>query len=67
MASSGLRDPRPHAARGAEPGPTLRGDGPLRAIEPAVYVEALTGQTVGRDRKVHCPFHQDANPEPPRL
>lgn len=59
---AGLRDPRPLAARGAEPGPALRRDDPLRAIEPALYVEALTSQTVDRDRKVHCPFHEDANP-----
>jgi hypothetical protein len=29
-------------------------------IEPAVYVEALTGQVVPRGRKVTCPFHEDA-------
>jgi hypothetical protein len=46
----------------AEPGPALRRDDPLRAIEPTVYVEALTGQAIGRDRKVRCPFHEDASP-----
>jgi hypothetical protein len=45
-----------------EPGPGLQRDDPLRAIEPAVYVELLTRQRVGRDRKVHCPFHEDASP-----
>jgi hypothetical protein len=45
-----------------EPGPALRRDDPLRAIEPAVYVEALTGQRVGGDRKVPCPFHDDTSP-----
>jgi hypothetical protein len=32
---------------------------PLRALDPAIYVEALTGQAVGRSRKVSCPFHTD--------
>jgi hypothetical protein len=35
---------------------------PLLAIEPAVYVGALTGRTVGRDGKVACPFHPDRTP-----
>jgi hypothetical protein len=35
---------------------------PLHAIEPAVYVEALTGRKVGREGKVACPFHPDNNP-----
>ena len=48
--------------RGPEPGPALSRGDPLRAIEPAVYVELLTGQRVGRDRKVACPFHEDATP-----
>lgn len=59
---AGLRDPRPDAGRKAEPGPALRRGDPLRAIEPAIYVEALTGQRVGRTRKVHCPFHEDVDP-----
>jgi hypothetical protein len=33
------------------------GDDPLRRVAPAVYVQALTGLTVGRDGKVSCPFH----------
>jgi hypothetical protein len=32
-------------------------DDPLRRVAPAVYVQALTGLTVGRDGKVSCPFH----------
>lgn len=53
----------PHTIfRSREPGPTLRRGDPLRAIEPAIYVEALTGQRVGRSRKVSCPFHDDATP-----
>lgn len=34
----------------------------LRAIEPAGYVETLTGRAVGRDGKVCCPFHPDSTP-----
>jgi hypothetical protein len=37
-------------------------DDPLRRIPPAVYVPALTGQSVGRDGKVSCPFHEDRTP-----
>jgi hypothetical protein len=58
----GLPELAPRERPRAEPGPALRGDDPLRAIEPAIYVEALTGQSVGRDRKVRCPFHEDASP-----
>jgi hypothetical protein len=50
------------AGRGPDPGPALRTGDPLRSLEPAVYVEALTGQRVGRNRKVSCPFHEDATP-----
>lgn len=32
-------------------------DDPLLLVTPAEYVEALTGQEVGRDGKVECPFH----------
>jgi hypothetical protein len=35
---------------------------PLLAIEPARYVEALTGHTVPRERKINCPLHQDRTP-----
>jgi hypothetical protein len=39
------------------------GDDVLRQVTPAVYVQALTGLTVGRDGKVSCPFHgQDSTP-----
>jgi len=34
----------------------------LLAIAPAEYVERLTGQRVGRGRKVRCPFHHDQTP-----
>jgi hypothetical protein len=35
---------------------------PLLAIEPASYVEALTGHAVPRERKINCPLHQDRTP-----
>ncbi len=39
-----------------------RGEDPLRALDPALYVSVLTGQPVGRSRKVRCPFHDDRTP-----
>jgi hypothetical protein len=39
--------------------PELRGDDPLLAIEPDVYVRRLLGVEVPRHRKVPCPFHED--------
>ena len=36
-----------------------RGDDPLLAIAPDVYVARLLGVEVPRDRKVSCPFHED--------
>lgn len=38
------------------------GSDPLRALDPAHYVSVLTGQTVGRSRKISCPFHEDRTP-----
>ncbi len=38
------------------------GSDPLLLVPPAVYFERLTGQRVGRSRKVHCPFHLDRVP-----
>jgi len=37
------------------------GDALLR-IDPQDYVRVLTGQQVGRDRKVRCPLHDDSTP-----
>lgn len=34
----------------------------LADISPPIYVEALTGRTVGRDGKIACPFHEDRTP-----
>lgn len=34
----------------------------LLEVEPERYVAALTGQRVGRSRKVRCPLHDDATP-----
>jgi hypothetical protein len=57
-----LADP-PRRARPARSGRARRSSGdPLLAIEPAVYIEALTGRRVGRDGKVACPFHPDERP-----
>lgn len=42
--------------------PTGPHDDPLLEIEPAVYVEVLTGQEVGPSRKVSCPLHEDRTP-----
>jgi hypothetical protein len=36
-----------------------RGDDPLLAIAPEVYVRRLLGVEVPRHRKVPCPFHED--------
>ena len=38
------------------------GEDALLAIAPAEYVERLTGEVVGRSRKVRCPFHDDRTP-----
>lgn len=38
------------------------GEDRLLAVAPRVYVERLTGATVGRDGKVRCPFHEDRRP-----
>jgi hypothetical protein len=53
------------AATSAMPASACRsvaGEDPLRSIPPAVYVQALTGNVVGRDRKVSCPLHDDGTP-----
>ena len=59
-------DPSPPAPppRRTRPAPAAARAGvdPLRALEPAVYVAVLTGETVGRSRKVSCPFHEDRTP-----
>jgi hypothetical protein len=34
----------------------------LLDVTPAEYVQALTGQVVGRSRKVRCPLHDDRTP-----
>jgi len=52
--------PQPAAAVRV-PAADFAGD-PLRAIAPAVYVEALTGRAPGRDGKIACPLHKDRTP-----
>jgi hypothetical protein len=58
-----LSDP-PIARRAVEQAEasSSRAADPLLRIEPAVYIEALTGRRVGRDGKVACPFHEDKHP-----
>jgi hypothetical protein len=56
----GLPDP-PAPARAAftPAAAAVRGDDPLLAIAPDVYVRRLLGVDVPRHRKVPCPFHED--------
>jgi RepB DNA-primase from phage plasmid len=55
----GLPDP-PRAPRLGVPVPDAqRGDDPLLAIPPEVYVHRLLGVEVPCHRKVRCPFHPD--------
>jgi hypothetical protein len=54
--------PAPRRTKAAAPGAARAGVDPLRALEPALYVGVLTGETVGRSRKVSCPFHADRTP-----
>lgn len=34
----------------------------LLQLDPAMYIEVLSGLAVGRDRKIACPFHDDRTP-----
>jgi hypothetical protein len=55
-----LPDPPAPARRAVTPMPAqTRGDDPLLAIAPDVYVRRLLGAEVPRHRKVPCPFHAD--------
>jgi len=58
-------DPTPPiaaAAKSTSLRPTVRpGHDPLRALDPTHYVSVLTGQVVGRSRKICCPLHHDDN------
>ncbi len=38
------------------------GGDPLLRISPRIYVRALTNESVGRDGKQRCPFHDDHSP-----
>jgi hypothetical protein len=44
--------------------PRAAADEPDRLLEiaPRDYIEQLSGRTVGRERKVQCPFHDDRSP-----
>ena len=58
----GLADP-PRAAEVSAPvAEAHRGDDPLLAIPPEVYVQRLLHVYVPRHRKVPCPFHPDRHP-----
>jgi CHC2 zinc finger/RepB DNA-primase from phage plasmid len=50
------------AGAAREAGASAVDDDPLRRIPPGAYVQALTGQSIGRDSKVTCPFHEDRTP-----
>jgi hypothetical protein len=56
----GLPDPPGHRspARPRRRRPEQAGD-PLLALDPERYIAVLTGQSVPRSRKVHCPLHED--------
>jgi RepB DNA-primase from phage plasmid/CHC2 zinc finger len=57
-----LPDPPAPARATLVPMPAqVRGDDPLLAIAPDVYVRRLLGVEVPRHRKVPCPFHEDRN------
>jgi hypothetical protein len=51
--------PAPATARAPIAPAEHRGDDPLLAIAPDVYVRRLLGVDVPRHRKVPCPFHED--------
>ena len=53
-----LPDP-PAPSRSTVPPTEHRGDDPLLAIAPDIYVRRLLGVEVPRHRKVLCPFHED--------
>ena len=55
----GLVDPPARQATTASAADAPRGDDPLLAIAPDVYVPRLLGVDVPRHRKVPCPFHAD--------
>jgi hypothetical protein len=56
-----LPDP-PAERRGAGGRRARRRGDPLRGVDPALYVQRLTDQAVGRSRKVRCPLHDDHVP-----
>lgn len=64
-----LPDPEPNrpAARRLTAPLVARGDDPLLAIAPPMYVVLLTGREVGRDGKARCPFHADGGERTPSL
>jgi len=59
--TGGLPDAPGWRPQPAPQGPRPR-SGRLEALAPELYVQRLTGQTVGRSRKVRCPLHDDGTP-----
>jgi len=57
----GLPDPPTWRAGRTARRPRGRSSG-LDHLTPEMYVQRLTGQTVGRSRKVRCPLHEDVTP-----
>jgi hypothetical protein len=55
-------DPAPARETPSASATVRSGRDPLRMLDPALYVHVLTGQVVGRSRKVRCPFHEDRTP-----
>ena len=63
-------DPSPPAPAPRRPSPPPRGGAgvdPLRALDPALYVGVLTGETVGALQEGQLPLPRGPHPQPPRL
>ena len=58
----GLPDPPIEHVTDRPPGPHRKSRDALLNVEPKRYVSVLTGQQVGRNRKVSCPLHEDSTP-----
>jgi len=62
-----LPDPPDPPRPPVPPSPIGDRDDPLKAIPAPVYVPALAGREMGRDRKVRCPFHGGGRERTPSL
>jgi hypothetical protein len=54
--------PEPPIERRSRGRRSTSGADPLLDVDPAFYVQRLTGHVVGRSRKVRCPLHDDRVP-----